>query len=196
LSAPAKPIARPEVAPRGHQQGLVMLIALVMLVAMTMAGLTMIRGTGAGLGIAGNLAFKQTATSVADYGVENAIAWLTNPLRTSEVLKTDDTAAGYYSAWGTDFSPLTYDWTNSKLLTADDGLGNEVRYVVHRLCETAGLAPNAALQKCATVNTPCASCSKGGDASSLIDSVQPYYRITSRVKGPRNTVSYIQVIMY
>jgi hypothetical protein len=34
------------------------------------------------------------------YGVENAIAWLTNPLRTSEVLKTDDTAAGYYSAWG------------------------------------------------------------------------------------------------
>jgi hypothetical protein len=52
------------------------------------------------------------------------------------------------------------------------------------------------LQKCATVNTPCASCSKGGDASSLIDSVQPYYRITSRVRGPRNTVSYVQVIMY
>lgn len=195
MSTLARPAALHAGSP-GHQQGMVVLIALVMLVAMTMAGLTMMRGTGTGLGIAGNLAFKQTATSVADVGVENAIAWLTNPLRTSEVLKTDDTAAGYYSSWATDFSPMTYDWTNSKLLTADDGLGNEVRYVVHRLCETAGLAPNAILQKCATVNTPCASCSKGGDASSLIDSVQPYYRITSRVRGPRNTVSYVQVIMY
>ena len=195
MSTLARPIAIRAGLP-GRQQGMVVLIALIMLVAMTMAGLTMMRGTGTGLGIAGNLAFKQTATSVADVGVENAIAWLTDPLRTSEILKADDTAAGYYSSWGTDFSPITYDWANSKLLTADDGLGNEVRYVIHRLCETAGLAPNAILQKCATVTTPGADSSKGGDASSLLASIQPYYRVTSRVRGPRNTVSYIQVIMY
>lgn len=178
------------------QQGMVLLLALIMLIAMTMAGLAMMRSIGAGLGIAGNLAFKQTATSVADFGIESARSWLTSSARTADELKADVVAEGYYATWNPGFSPQTYNWSNSKLLTSNDGAGNEIRYVIHRLCETNNLAPNEPLQKCATLTTPGAGSSKTGDATNLSTSIQPYFRVTSRVKGPRNTVSYVQVVMY
>lgn len=182
-----------------RQQGVVLLISLIMLIAMTLAGLAMMRTIGSGVGIAGNLAFKQTATSVADFGVEVARTWLTDPLRTTDVLKSDNTAAGYYATWGTNFSPLTHDWSNSQLVTANDGAGNQVRYVIHRLCETAGLVPNDPNQKCATLTTAGATSSKGGGgygSAILSTTIQPYFRVTARVRGPRNTISYVQVIMY
>jgi type IV pilus assembly protein PilX len=182
-----------------NQQGVVLLIALILLVAMTMAGLAMMRTIGAGVGIAGNLAFKQTATSVADLGIETARNWLTDPLRTSDVIKSDSVADGYYSSWDLSFSPQSFDWANSKLVTANDGANNEVRVVIHRLCETAGLVPNDPLQKCATLTSAGALGSKGGGgygSTVLTTTIQPYFRVTSRVKGPRNTTSYVQVVMY
>lgn len=182
---------------RHHKQdGMVLLIALIMLIAMTMAGLAMMRSIGAGVGISGNLAFKQTATSVADFGIEQARSWLTSPVRTIDDLKADVVAEGYYATWNLGFSPQNYNWSNSKLVTANDGTGNEIRYVIHRLCETNNLAPNEPLQKCATLTTPGSGGSKTGDATNLSTSIQPYFRVTSRVKGPRNTVSYVQVVMY
>lgn len=176
---------------------MVLMIALIMLIAMTMAGLAMMRSIGAGVGIAGNLAFKQTATAVADYGVETARTWVV--AHSTEALKSDSVADGYYSTWNIGFSPMTHDWSNSKLVTSDDGAGNEVRYVVHRLCESANLVPNEPTQKCATLTTPGAGTSKGGGTGGmtvLTTAIQPYFRVTSRVKGPRNTVSYVQVVMY
>jgi Tfp pilus assembly protein PilX len=178
------------------QGGMVLLIALIMLIAMTMAGLAMMRSMGAGVGVAGNLAFKQTATSVADMGIEVARSWLTSPVRTADDLKANVVAEGYYATWNLGFSPQNYDWSNSKLVTANDGNGNEIRYVIHRLCETGNLAPNEPLQKCATLTTPGAGGSKTGDATNLSTAIQPYFRVTSRVKGPRNTVSFVQVVMY
>lgn len=178
-----------------------LLIALIMLVAMTLAGLAMMHGTGTGLWVAGNLAFRKTATSVADDGVEAARAWLTDPAHNSEILKSDIPEGAYYSSWDATFKPAEHDWeTNSRLLTSDDGLGNEIRYVVHRLCKTAGQAANAVDQQCVTVSMP--SPSKGGGGGGgygegvLTTSIQPYFRVTARVRGLRNTVSYIQVIMY
>lgn len=215
-----KPVSiSPRSAPR-KQKGVVLLIALVMLVAMTLVGVSMLRAVGAGSGIAGNLSFKQNATSVTDLGVEVGRAWLVsvgaiNPLN----LNSDAIAAsGYFSCWyancaaKTEFNPLTYNWDNSrKLVNADaafisavtgrDTTGNEIRYVVHRLCELTGdvLPENNAGQKCANYTDYSALGSKGGAGygqalSNLTD--QPYFRVTARVTGPRNTLSYTQVIMY
>ena len=110
--------------------------------------------------------------------------------------------AGYYSSWGggTDVDPTQLNWGNSILVTADDGTGNAVRYIVHRLCAVANLPPNSPAQQCADVNAT-------GDASGQSHggiaypgpgpsiSAQPFYRISSQVTGPKNTVSYIQVVM-
>jgi len=59
-----------------RQRGVVLFIALIVLVAMTLAGIAMFRQIGAGVIIAGNTAFKENATSVGDLGIEGARGWL------------------------------------------------------------------------------------------------------------------------
>jgi type IV pilus assembly protein PilX len=196
-----------------QQRGVVLLIALIMLVAMTLVGIAMLRSVGTGAGIAGNLAFKQNATSVGDLGVEVARAWMINTgANNASALEADATATGYYSTMVDGFNPLTYDWSVSKKVqnadatfivaaTGKDNTGNEVRYVLHRLCTLPGaVSPiDNPGQKCANYTDVAASSSKGGAVyggalPTLSD--QPYYRATVRVAGPRNTTSYVQVIMY
>ena len=182
-----------------RQRGVVLLVALILMVAMSLAGIAMMRTVGTGVAIAGNLAFKETATSVADYGVEQARTWLTGA--TATALLSDSATSGYYSTWVESFSPLSHTWddTASKQVTNDDGAGNEVRYVIHRLCKTAGLPANDPTQQCATLTTAGRDSSKGGlsyGQGVLSQAIQPYYRVTARVRGPRNTVSYVQVVMY
>ena len=192
-----------------HQQrGIVLLIALVMLIAMTLVGVSMLRAVGSGTGIAGNLAFKQNATSVADLGVEIARTWLFT--KSSVQLQADSSAEGYYSTWVDGFNPLTYDWSTSKKLsntdaafisatTGKDTTGNEIRYVVHRLCANTGAVDNYPTQKCANFTDYGALGSKGGGGygqKTPALSEQPYFRVTVRASGPRNTVSYVQVVMY
>jgi len=36
----------------------------------------------------------------------------------------------------------------------------------------------------------------GGAAGPTVVIPRPYFRITSRIEGPRNTLSYVQVIVY
>lgn len=178
------------------QQGLVLFIALVVLVAMTLAGIALLRQAGAGLGIIGNLAFKENATTAADLGIEAARAWLTEPTNLS-LLTNDNASSGYYSNWDPTFNPLTFNWSNSTSAAAiNDGAGNDVRYVIHRLCSTANAPILAVNQKCVTFNVEGADGTKDGSKFSFSSTLQPYYRLTARTAGPRNTLSYVQVLMY
>lgn len=204
-------VIRPDVIAAGaikKQSGIVLFIALIMLVAMTMAGLALMRGIGSGLGITSNLSFKQIATAQTDFGIENARTWLITQTNAA-ALKGSRTASGYFSSWDPGFSPTTYDWDANSLLvnTVDcagnasttDCNGNEVRIVIHRLCETADLAVDDATQKCVTVKTKSGGSQGGGFdyiPSNLSEQLQAYYRVTARVRGPRNTISYSQVILY
>ena len=184
-------------APLRAQRGVVLFIALVVLVAMTLAGLAMFRQVGTGVTIAGNLAFKANATSVADMGVESGRTWL---MAQGGATLQSDLVPGYYSSWQAAFNPATFDWTNNAtLVTADDGTGNEVRYVVHRMCKTAGLTVNDPNQQCVTIGSAAAGGSRGGGGyglQALSNTTQPFFRVTVRTAGPRNTVSYVQAIMY
>jgi len=208
------PASYPKIAAApARQRGIVLLIALIMLVAMTLVGISMLRSIGVGAGVAGNLAFKQNATSVADLGVEVARSWVINTgLVNPSALDADDIAAnGYYASWMAGFDPLTYDWRSAKKLqqadapfllgTGRDDTGNEVRYVLHRLCLKPGSTSPLSNpgQECANYSNLSALSSKGGISyggamASFAD--QPYYRVTVRVSGPRNSTSYVQVVMY
>lgn len=185
-------------APRPIQQrGVVLFIALIVLVAMTLAGIAMFRQIGAGVIIAGNIAFRENATSVADLGVESARSWLVT--QGSSTLQSD-LAPGYLSSWALTFNPFMHTWSNSNstLVTSDDGTGNEVRYLIHRLCSITG-SVNDPSQSCATVGSAGSGGSKGGGSYGVLplsNTTAPYFRVTVRVAGPRNTVSYIQTIMY
>ena len=49
-----------------RQQGVVLYVALIVMIAMMLAGVAMLRSVGTGVGVAGNLAFKQNATLAGD----------------------------------------------------------------------------------------------------------------------------------
>ena len=193
----SKPFSRHPVAPLRAQRGVVLFIALVVLVAMTLAGLAMFRQVGTGVTIAGNLAFKSNATSVGDMGIESGRSWL---MAQGATTLQSDLVPGYYSSWQVAFNPATFDWTNNAtLVTADDGTGNEVRYVIHRMCRNAGLTVNDPAQQCVTIGSAAAGGTKGGGSYGVLalsNTTQPYFRVTVRSAGPRNTVSYVQAIMY
>jgi type IV pilus assembly protein PilX len=88
-----------------RQQGVVLFIALIVLVAMSLAGVAMVRSVDTSLGIAGNLAFKQSAIQGGDVGVREAYTWLSG--KSSDVLKNSDAANGYFSAAP---SSVVEDW--------------------------------------------------------------------------------------
>jgi type IV pilus assembly protein PilX len=61
---------------RAGQRGVVLMMALIVLVAMTLAGIALMRSVGTTSIIAGNLAFQQAARNAGDVGTEAAVAWL------------------------------------------------------------------------------------------------------------------------
>lgn len=190
---------------RGRQQGLVLFIALIVLVAMSLAGIALMRGVDTGTLIAGNLAFKQNTTSVGDLGVETARNWLLAQAATS--LYNDNTSSGtaYFATMqssldllGNDPGKTDYNW-NAAATVASPPSGYSVRYVIHRLCDSVGNPVSVNCIKAAASGSTTASGTKGAAAyGSFAISVptNAYYRITVRVTGPRNTLSYVQSVVY
>ncbi|MGZ5659734.1 MAG: pilus assembly PilX family protein [Usitatibacter sp.] len=193
------------------QRGVVLLIALIVLVAMTLAGLAMMRSIDTGTIVAGNIGFREAAVATGDSGIEAARTWL---MANTATLNSDQPTAGYYST-RQDSLDITgnrteggldgVDWGGSDptqpvkafTLGAVDTSGNTVYYIIHRLCSLPG-SVNAAGQSCATValsgtgstqNTP--------DYSAYALAIQnlAYFRVTARVNGPKNTVSYVQAVL-
>jgi hypothetical protein len=201
----------------------VLLLALIMLVAMTLAGIMLYRQIGTGLIIARNLNFKRTAAVASDRGIETARTWLIG--RTAAQLEQGSAADGYFPGWcntvldaggqpdadndgqaddcgnnppPSEFDPMVFNWATSALATANDGVGHEVRYVIHRLCETPG-AMNASGQQCVTIGSASAGSARTSavyGTQALSNTSQPYFRITSRTLGPTNTVVFTQTILY
>lgn len=206
--------------PRKRQAGMVLLLALIVLVVMTLAGLAMVRSVDTGNLVAGNLAFKQSATAAGDAGTETAISWLRSVIGTS-TLYQDQSAHGYYATSqdtldltgsSHDASRALVDWNldncsgntppacikpSAAITVTGD---NKVNYIIHRLCKTAG-DPNASGNSCATYKSTSSTSPKRGELKYGDDKrfePQPmeYYRITSRVKGPKNTISFVETIVH
>jgi type IV pilus assembly protein PilX len=189
---------------RARQAGVVLMMALIVLVAMTLAGIALVRSVDTSNIIAGNLAFKQAATNSGDTGIEAAAAWLA---ANSAALNNDALAQGYASS----FLPVlaaNQTWDNywSTVLAAnnqvvnmptDPATGNTVAYAIQRLCSAANIAPTAINAGCASSQTSVnvASSSKTAGTVALTAISQTVYRITARIQGPRNTLSYVQVIV-
>jgi Tfp pilus assembly protein PilX len=195
------------------EQGVILPVTLIVLVAMTLAGIALLRSVDTSAVIAGNLAFKQSATASGDAGVEAAIAWLIQTAPTGS-LDQDMPANGYY-ATRQDALDLTgnkrtpeatpdddLNWSDDGAVTRlkVDAAGNEVSYVIHRMCDSAGPLDS---RTCSTQQI----FKKGQDegAQGAMEGYRPpsfdssaaraFYRITARVTGPRNTTSYVQAVV-
>lgn len=184
---------------RSSQAGVVLFLALMALVILSLAAVALIRSVDTNTLIAGNLAFKQSAIASADSGVETAVSWL----GAASALDADSTVNSYYATSPTD--ALTLANASAKAasgtgITAGgvDSSGNKITYVIQRMCKNTG-APSAAhclygpgladrnSKLVCDASNPCLNDATGG---SLI------YRVTVRVGGPKNTVSYTQAFVY
>ncbi|MDP3823445.1 MAG: hypothetical protein Q8R33_18405 [Burkholderiales bacterium] len=191
------PPLRARATPRRGERGVVMFVALVVLIVMTLAGLAMLRQMSSGVSIAGNIAFKQSATSIADAGIEAGRNWLT---LNSGLTGATAAANGYYATWAGNVDPTSAEWT-LRWEAIPDALvtnGLSVRWIVQRLCALEGPSFGGAQQCSDSIPQSGGGGSKGGgsygDAPSILMPT-PFYRVTARVVGPRNTVSYTQVVL-
>lgn len=218
------PMAR--CAPR-QQRGLVLFFALLALAVMSLAAVALIRSVDTNALLSGNIVYRQsanTATNVALEGVAENIA--------RNIKLADSTvhhaSLGYYancsqfdtqpSAQVCDGSTLTtmkWDDTNSSLVPSQtdgndeirngiDRQGNEIRYVVERMCNysdaeiTAGTAKTDA-SRCMMASSPNngETCSHNTNNIELFkrcvsNSDSPLYRITLHIAGPKNTLTFMQ----
>lgn len=216
--------------PAMKQRGIVLFFALIALVVMSLAAVALIRSVDTSTMIAGNLAFKQSATTAADAGIENAVDWLAATQLAEKAAGRDvykdaahafnnsNAAVGYYSnadsalnltanaVWDAINPALTYTDIagNIKTLGLTDTSGNSILFVIQRMCRNAYpandvrnipqvdncLFSSAALDNSGQeVKLPQDVCLGAGCPSA---GQTPQIRITARVTGPRNTVSYIQ----
>lgn len=181
---------------RGKQHGVSLIIALIALVALTLAGLALIRSADTSNVISGNLAFREASLHATDVGVEAAIAALGTIATSSPdanypagcavgacnyypTLQTAVTAAGV---------PTVINWSAVPNSTVDSSYA--VQYVIDRLCDGPTPVTDIAT-KCMNVTGTSVGSKKAG-AVSFTSANQVYYRVTVRVVGPRNSVSIVQ----
>lgn len=200
---------------RMHKQhGIVLFFALIALVVMSLAAVALIRSVDTSTMIAGNLAFKQAATTSSEAGVEAAGNFLFGIEQANAGLSVDDPThpfnhtnlgvnPGYHSSADPALvltNEATWDDANNALV-GEDATGNTVRYIIQRMCRT----PNVAIK-----NADCLysrpqedgnSQEVGGEKCSgtgckAPPGLSPQLRVTVRTTGPKNTVSYVQAFVY
>lgn len=180
---------------------MVLLVALIVLVAIMVAGVAMMRSVDTATLVSGNVAFQQAATYAADKGIEQAVQMLRDK-QTAGVLDNNDPSNGYYASLRTTDSPSgtqswqtfwdsTYDTTNSVVLPTDQ-FQNTVSYVVHRQCANAKPPGAGGLCVASPAVTKSPGTSQEVGEPEVEAATQIYYRITVRVSGPRRTESYVQ----
>jgi type IV pilus assembly protein PilX len=205
-------VRRTRVPSRQRQGGVSLLIALLVLVSMTLAGLALIRSVDSATLLAGNLAFRKSAEASADTGMETAIAALR--IKTASALEADGT--GYYAKVPTtdiDFTgnatPGTtgddFDWSKAVTVATADAAGNTTAYVIHRLCNTTNTGPldTATCTTSQDISIPASSAGiltanetyRDPTLLGTSNVLRGLYRITVRISGPRNTFSYVQAIV-
>jgi type IV pilus assembly protein PilX len=190
-----------------RQTGVVLIIALIVLVAMTLTAVSLVRSVDTNNVIAGNLAFQQAALHSADRGIEAALGWLkdcniTHANCQRDSLGQDDSTNGYTAAGNNSIPNTNESWDaywwralkNHAVEMAEDGAKNRVFYVIDRLCNSPGPSDNTICTSSPVVSTvddndhnPGLPWLKAGSGV--------YYRITVRVAGPRNTASYVQAVV-
>ncbi len=195
---------------QSRQRGVVLFIALIALVVMSLAGVALIRSVDTNTVITGNLSFKQSALVSSDSGVESAINWANGVAAANlATLDADNTARGYLASIAVDLDDRsvlkdsnTWDDNAFEVATADpdnkDDAGNVVNYIIQRMCNAAGPPTK---ESCLYASSETENSGFGGrsgsDCCEIIQAGEsPVYRVTVRVEGPKNTVSYAQTYVY
>ena len=210
---------------RRGSRGISLVVVLVALVIIGFAAIALLRSSDTGTLIIGNLGFQKTALAAGDAGTEAAIQWLIDNSDGADLFgdivaagyfatsadNCDPTGAGTPDNAADDVQWVGADPGNAcnmvATVVAPPGVpaGFTVRYVINRVCNAAG-DPNAITAADGVTPMACSNLAgSGGEGSTragasygnmpLVAGAQTYYRITTRVDGPRSTVRYAQALV-
>jgi len=167
--------------------GSALITTLIVLVVLMMVSLAFMRVASTSNQIAGGVAFKEAATQAGDVGISLAQTALNN-----QASYESDIAGQYFATvqpTDTNGIPNTIDWTQPPVTT----VGNyNVQFVIDRLCSGALPVQNFTTA-CLLSKAPVQSNKVSDPVFTPNNSV--FYRVTVRITGPNNVLSYIQSIL-
>jgi type IV pilus assembly protein PilX len=197
-----------------RQRGVVLFIALIVMVAMSLAAIALIRSVDTTNILIGNLAFRQSSILPANMAVEEAAAALFKEAAPTGVPAIADTTAdlpaqNYFASWQNSddvrgVPTLLQNRTNAAALTktldaqdnsnANVAVANRtvVRYVIERMCVAPGPAKASNCDMMPPKQNPGTTVH---DESTATLNPIPFYRVTIRVDGPQNTASFLQAML-
>lgn len=212
----------PNRSSRHRQQGVALFVALIVMIALSLAGVALIRSVGTSTSVVGNIAFRQSSLLAANWAIEEATSALyANEVKNGGAVKiadpTADDADNNYCSTLVDYGtgvcgPLaeSVKTTNPNLPPGvpavlqkksafpftkhDDGGGNEVRYVIERMCRVAG---SASADNCDMMPPKEGTGTTVGDTSTPPLGTAAIYRVSVRVDGPSNSgTSFVQAWLH
>lgn len=191
---------------RRKQDGVIIFIALIMLVAMSLAGIALMRTVSGGVMLAGNLSMKATTTRASDFAMESAAEWIGgneallsagtpgysqgySPIMNGSGAFVADTQGHFDAVRQTE----AFWETNAEDLPMPADLSDfEAKYVIHRMCRDPG-PPD---QNCVTFPGGSQQCSEAACQGTGGAGRRVLYRVSIYITGPKNTESFVQVMMY
>src|SRR5439155_22217389 len=132
-----------------REHGVVLFIALIVMVAMSLAAIALMRSVDTTSSVIGNLSFRQASILPANYGIEDAAAGLFNDASpaflariadvrvdtpTQNYYATHSVAAGWDDQYGVPLPLQTKAAAGALARSQVDGAGNTVTYVTERMC--------------------------------------------------------------
>jgi type IV pilus assembly protein PilX len=202
-----------ERAPARRQRGVVMFIALIVMVALSLAAVALVRSVDTTNAVIGNLSFRMASILPGNLAVESAAAALFPDADIANVAhipdKTNDLPAeNYFASFQHSDDPRGVPAVLQKKSTAqalsktlhDPSTQTDMAYVIERMCKSSG----PPLSSGPGDPVPGGSCdlllSKQPLGTTLGDPqikipAPPYYRVTIRVDGPQNTASFLQAML-
>jgi|SRR5437870_6943390 len=192
-------------APRASQRGVVLFIALIVMVAMSLAAIALIRSIDTTNAVIGNLAFRLASILPANGSVEQAAAALFPDADIGHVTHIADknndlTVENYFAsrqAGEVQGVPAVLQKKTTALALSkhfSDPNGMEVAYVIERMCLAAGPATNGNCDLVPPKQNPGETINLPYGTPLKLPSV-PFYRVTIRVDGPKNTTSFVQAML-
>jgi type IV pilus assembly protein PilX len=171
---------------KSPQRGVVVFLALVTALTMALSAVALMRVVDTTVAVSGNLGFLQSAVGGSDAAVEHAVAALFERALVADPSRDDETQ-GYFAALQAGENARGVPAVMQSLPAypelapvVDAGNGNTVRYVIERMCATAGPPDNCNLV--ATADTPGAP-------------RVPLFRQSIRVDGAGGATAFVQAFL-
>jgi type IV pilus assembly protein PilX len=168
----------------GAQRGVTMVLVLLLMSAMLLGALALARITEVGTLAAGNSSFREASLQASEVGINNAYAAV-------KALTSQDANAGnwYWATMQTtDAAGIpAVNWeTVPEVLVGPYA----VRHVVERMCSTTSVADP--LRECLVKLAPVEGDRSAGGGDQIDPKNARQFRITVRVRGPKDTETWVQ----